>query len=125
MDSASTNLKETAPLRNVGTSDSSHNKLLKEPSPEASKSKSKASKKCDSVEAIARKFQWPDQDIMYIIKGPKSYESKRKQKLEARDVFTLEFMKWLKMPITFNRLDHHDHVPCLGRYSLVLSLIVG
>lgn len=91
MDSASTNLKETAPLRNVGTSDSSHKKLLKEPSPEASKSKSiKASKKCDSVEAIARKFQWRDQDIMYIIKGPKSYESKRKQKLEARDVFALE-----------------------------------
>lgn len=55
MDSASTNLKETAPLRNVGTSDSSHNKLLKEPSPEASKSKSKASKKCDSVEAIYSK----------------------------------------------------------------------
>jgi hypothetical protein len=58
MDSASTNLKETAPLRNVGTSDSSHKKQLKEPSrlkgsrnvgtPEASKSKSiKAGKKGD------------------------------------------------------------------------------
>lgn len=29
------------------------------------------------------------QDIMYIISGLDSYESKRKQKLEAQDVFTV------------------------------------
>lgn len=72
----------------------------------------------------------PNQDIMYIIRGPKSYESKRKQKLETREVFALElatagFLRWLEVPLTIDRSYHPDHVPHPSRYPLVLVTTVG
>jgi hypothetical protein len=55
-------------------------------------------------------------DNMYIIDGPDSYESKRKQKLANQDVFVVEpitakFLQWSMVPINFDGTDHLDHVP--------------
>ena len=38
---------------------------------------------------------------------------------------TPPFLRWLKSTITFDRTDHPDTVPHLGRYPLVVDLIVG
>lgn len=43
-------------------------------------------KKDDSDKEVGGKFSQPNQDIMFIIDDPDSYESKRKQKLEALKV---------------------------------------
>jgi hypothetical protein len=37
---------------------------------------------------------------------------------------TLEYLKWSKVPITFNCSDHPDFIPKPGRYPLIVSLIV-
>jgi hypothetical protein len=52
--------------------------------------------------------------------GPSTYESKRQQKLAFHDVYTIEpavssYLKWSESAIMFNRADHPDHVPQLGR----------
>lgn len=66
---------------------------------------------------------------MYIIRGPNSYEFKTKQKFEARDHVvqptTPEYLWRSKVPITFDRSDHLDHVPLLGDYPLILNPTVG
>src|SRR6266498_1605401 len=64
-----------------------------------------------------------------IYGGSDAYESKRKQKLTAREINTItpttpKYLKWLEAPITFGRADHPDHVPHPGRYPLVLDQIV-
>src|SRR6266542_4626455 len=64
-----------------------------------------------------------------IYGGTDAYESKRKQKLTAREInaitpATPKYLKWLEIPITFGRADHLDHVPHPGRYPLVLDPIV-
>src|SRR5438132_27626 len=61
--------------------------------------------------------------------GTDAYESKRKQKLIAREInaitsATPKYLKWSEVPITFGRADHPDHVPHPGRYPLVLDPIV-
>lgn len=48
------------------------------------------SKKNDLDRDGKANFLDPTQDIMYIFEGPDSYKSKRKQKLEARDVYIVE-----------------------------------
>jgi hypothetical protein len=65
----------------------------------------------------------------YIYGGPDSYESRRKQKLTVWEVIevspaTPEYLKWSKVPITFDRNDHLDFIPKLGRYPLIVSPIV-
>jgi hypothetical protein len=37
---------------------------------------------------------------------------------------TLEYLKWSKVPITFDRSDHPDFVPKLGQYPLIVLPIV-
>jgi hypothetical protein len=55
-------------------------------------------------------------------KDPKgdSYESRRKQNLNIREVMavgpaTVEYLKWSEVSITFDRSDDPDFVPKLGR----------
>src|SRR5947207_475466 len=64
-----------------------------------------------------------------IYGGSDAYESKRKQKLTARDInavlpATPKYLQWSEAPITFSRADHLDHIPHPGRYPLVLDPIV-
>src|SRR5438128_6249761 len=71
----------------------------------------------------------PEQQLNMIYGGSAAYESKRKQKLTAREInvvhpVTPKYLKWSEVPITFGRADHPDHVPYPGRYPLVLDPIV-
>jgi hypothetical protein len=61
-----------------------------------------------------------------------AYESRRQQKLIAREVNAAAlgeaipaFLKWSKTMITFDRKDHPDHIPQLGRFPLIVDLIIG
>jgi hypothetical protein len=68
-------------------------------------------------------------EVNYIYGGPDSYESRRKQKLIAREVtvvstVTPEYLKCYEVPITFDCSDHPEFVPKSGRYPLIVSLIV-
>ena len=61
---------------------------------------------------------------LMIIGGPAAHESKRRQKLTDREVneATLgdavpAFLKWSETAITFDRKDHPDHIPQLGRFQ--------
>jgi hypothetical protein len=69
---------------------------------------------------------------LMIFGGPVAYESKRRQKLTAREVNAAAlgkavqtFLKWSKTVITFDRKDHPDHIPQLGRFPLIMDLIIG
>jgi hypothetical protein len=60
---------------------------------------------------------------------PDSYESRRKQKLTAREVMTvspttLEYLKWSEIPITFKCSDHLGFVPKLGQYPVIVNPII-
>jgi hypothetical protein len=68
-------------------------------------------------------------EVNYIYGGPDSYESSRKQKLIIRVVMavspaTPEYLKWSKVPITFDRNDHPDFLPKPWQYPLIVSPIV-
>jgi hypothetical protein len=68
-------------------------------------------------------------EVNYIFGGPDSYEPKRKQKVIAREVLvvrpaTPEYLRWSKIPITFDRGDHLDFIPKPGRYPLIVCPIV-
>src|SRR5207237_3869031 len=74
-------------------------------------------------------FPDPEHQLNMIYGGTDAYESKRKQKLTAREInaitpTTPKYLKWSEVPITFGRADHPDHVPHPGRYTLVLDPIV-
>jgi hypothetical protein len=74
-------------------------------------------------------FPKAHKEVNYIYGGPNSCESRRKQKLIAREVMvvsptTPEYVKWLKVSITFDRSDHPDFVPKPGWYPLIVSPIV-
>src|SRR5438128_2074272 len=74
-------------------------------------------------------FPDPEHQLNMIYGGSDAYESKRKQKLTAREInaitpATPKYLKWLETPITFGRADHPDHVPHPGRYPLVLDPII-
>jgi hypothetical protein len=64
-----------------------------------------------------------------IFGGPTMYDSKRRQNLMHREVYAVEpatpaFLRWLRSAITFDRFDHPDSIPRLGRYPLVVDLII-
>src|SRR5438876_3528501 len=70
-----------------------------------------------------------EHQLNMIYGGSDAYESKRKQKLTAREInaitpATPKYLKWSEAPITFDRADHPDHVPHPGCYPLVLDPIV-
>ena len=35
------------------------------------------------------------------------------------------FLKWPKTAITFDRKDHHDHIPQLGCFPLIVHPVIG
>ena len=58
------------------------------------------------------------------------WESRRKQKLthhkvRAAELATPSFLRWSDSAITYDRSDHPDYVPRLGRCPLVIDPIVG
>jgi hypothetical protein len=68
-------------------------------------------------------------EVNYIYGVPDSYESRRKQKLIAREVTTVstatpEYLKCYEVSITFDCSNHPDFVPKSGRYPLIVSLII-
>ena len=94
------------------------------PKPESQRPKMR--KKNDLDNDDKTKFPKPTQGIMYIFGGPSSYKTNGKHKLEAREVnfvelITLEFLRQLEVPITFDRSDYWNHIPHLGHYSLILN----
>ena len=65
-----------------------------------------------------------------IFGGSAAYDSKRRQKVARREVYTTEpatpaFLRWSESAITFDRADHPSTVPHPGRYPLVVDPIVG
>jgi hypothetical protein len=61
--------------------------------------------------------------------SPDSYESRRKQKLTAREVMavspaTPEYLQWSEVPIIFDHSDHPDFVWKLGWYPLIVCPII-
>ena len=67
---------------------------------------------------------------LMIFGGSAAYDSKHRQKVARREVYTTEpampaFLRWSESAITFNQNDHPDTVPHPGRYLLVVDLIVG
>jgi hypothetical protein len=74
-------------------------------------------------------FPEAHKEVNYIYGGSDSYELRRKQKLTAREVMTLspvtpEYLKWSKVPITFDRSEHPDFVAKPVWYPLIVSPIV-
>jgi hypothetical protein len=68
-------------------------------------------------------------EVNYIYGGPDSYESRRKQKPIAQEVMavspaTPQYLKWSKVPITFDHSEHPDIVLKLGRYPLIVYPII-
>jgi hypothetical protein len=70
-------------------------------------------------------FHEAHKEFNYIYGGPNSYESRRKQKLTAREVMAVspaipEYLSWFKVHITFDCSDHPNFVPNPGRYPLII-----
>ena len=83
----------------------------------------------DDVEEKDDDFPMPD-DCLMIFGGSAAYDSKRRQKVARREVYTTQpatppFLRWSESTITFDRTDHSDTVPLLGRYLLVVDPIIG
>jgi hypothetical protein len=75
-------------------------------------------------------FPEAHKEVKYIYGGLDSYESRRKQKLTAREVMavsptTPEYLKWSEVSITFDCSDHPDFVPKPGRYPLIVCPIIN
>jgi hypothetical protein len=70
---------------------------------------------------------------LVIFSGPTAYESKHKQKLMTREVNTTvsskeavpTYLKWSEATITFDRSDHPNHIPLLGRFPLIIDPFIG
>ena len=74
-------------------------------------------------------FPMPDGCLM-IFGGSAAYDSKRRQKVTRREVYTAQpamppFLRWSESTITFDRTDHPDTIPHPGRYPLVVDPIVS
>ena len=67
---------------------------------------------------------------LMIFGGSTAYDSKHRLKVTRRQVYMAQlvtplFLRWSESAITFDRTDHPDSVPYLGRYPLVVDPIVG
>ena len=65
-----------------------------------------------------------------IFEGSTAYDSKRRQKVARREVYTAgpatpAFLRWSESAITFDQTDHPDIVLHPGRYLVVVDPIVG
>jgi hypothetical protein len=59
-----------------------------------------------------------------------AYNSKHLQKLACREVYAAEpatpaFLQWSRSLITFNRTDHLNNIPHLGKYPLMVNPIIS
>jgi hypothetical protein len=80
-------------------------------------------------EELKGDFPEAHKEVNYIYGGPDSYESRRKQKLTAREVMAVsptipEYLKWSEVPITFDHSDHPNFVPKPGQYPLIVCPII-
>jgi hypothetical protein len=71
-------------------------------------------------------FPGEDGMVHMIFGGSPARPLRRREKLIRRevmhaDVATPSYLKWSKVPITFDRKDHPDKVPQLGSYALVVA----
>jgi hypothetical protein len=71
---------------------------------------------------------YPGEDgvVHMIFCGSPARPSRRHENLIRREVFNVDavkpsYLKWLEVPITFDRKDHPDHVPQSGSYPLVVA----
>ena len=83
----------------------------------------------DDAEGMDGGFLMPDGYLM-IFGGSVAYDSKHRQKLARREIYTAEpaspsFLRWSESTITFDRTDHLESVPLLGRYPLMVDLIIN
>ena len=83
----------------------------------------------DAAEEKDDDFPTPDGCLM-IFGGSAAYDSKRRQKVTCREVYTAQpatpsFLRWLESTITFDRTDHPDDVPHPRRYPLVVDPIIS
>jgi hypothetical protein len=67
-------------------------------------------------------------DCFMIYGGQAANASARHRKQEHREVCSVKvaapvFLDWSDKPITFDRADHHDHVPSPGKYPLVVETL--
>jgi hypothetical protein len=65
-----------------------------------------------------------------IYGGQAANASARHRKQERREVCSVNvvapvYLDWSDKPITFDQADHPDHVPCPGKYPLVVDPIIG
>ena len=82
----------------------------------------------DDAEGNDSGFSTLDGCLM-IFGGSAAYDSRRRQKLARREVYTAEpaapiFLRWSESPITFDRADYPESVPQPGRYPLVVDPII-
>jgi hypothetical protein len=74
-------------------------------------------------------FPEAQKEVNYIFGGPGSYESKRNQKLIAREVLAVrpaipKYLRWSEVPFTFDRGDHLDFIPKPEWYPLAICHII-
>ena len=79
----------------------------------------------DSATAAAAAFPKED-EVLMIFGGSNGYESKRRQKVIAREVNMTapavpQYLKWSEHPISFDRTDHPDYIPEPGKFPLVVD----
>ena len=79
----------------------------------------------DPAAAAAAAFPKED-EVLMIFGGSNGYESKRRQKVIAREVNMTapavpQYLKWSEHPISFDRTDHPDYIPEPGKFPLVVD----
>ena len=79
----------------------------------------------DPVPAAAAAFPKED-DVLMIFGGSNGYESKRRQKIIAREVNMTapavpQYLRWSEHSISFDRTDHPDYIPEPGKFPLVVD----
>jgi hypothetical protein len=68
--------------------------------------------------------------VMSIYGGSAPHESRHKLKLTGRAINTVsasvpEYLCWPESSTTFDKMDHTDSIPMLGRFPLIVDLLVG
>jgi hypothetical protein len=69
-------------------------------------------------------------DYFMIYSGQVANASARHRKQERREVCSVKvaapvYLDWSDKPITFAQGDHPDHVPCPGKYPLIVDPVIG
>jgi hypothetical protein len=80
----------------------------------------------DNDDGTGAVFPGEDGAVHMIFGGSPARPSRLREKLIWREVLNADvvkpsYLKWSEVPITFDRKDHHDHVPQPGSYPLVVA----